>query len=86
MKASQAPGLSLSLLGGFQARLGSGVPLTLSNKAQALLAYLAAEPGRRHARDKLATLLWAGNWVLGRALQVDVTSAAERPRRSTARP
>jgi DNA-binding SARP family transcriptional activator len=54
-------GLSLVLFGGFQARLGSGEPLTVSHaKAQALLAYLAVRPGRRHPRDKLATLLWPG--------------------------
>jgi hypothetical protein len=33
--------LTLSLLGGFQARLGAGPPLALPAKAQALLAYLA---------------------------------------------
>ena len=53
--------LSLDLLGGFQARLASGAPLPVTHaKAQALLAYLAVRPGRRHARDKLATLLWPG--------------------------
>jgi len=51
--------LSLVLLGGFQASLGPDAPVPLpNNKAQALLAYLAMAPGRRHSRDKLATLLW----------------------------
>jgi DNA-binding SARP family transcriptional activator len=50
--------VSLVLLGSFQARLQSGAPVVLSSKAQALLAYLAIKPGRRHARDKLASLLW----------------------------
>jgi DNA-binding SARP family transcriptional activator len=51
--------LALTLLGGFQARLGAGPPLTLpTKKIQALLAYLALPPGREHARDKLAVLLW----------------------------
>src|SRR5262245_10338578 len=40
--------LSLTLLGGFQARLDSG-PLTLpTKKIQALLAYLALPPGSGH--------------------------------------
>src|SRR3970040_2389627 len=52
---------SLVLLGGFRASLGSGAPVPFpNNKAQALLAYLAMAPGRRHPRDKLATLLWPG--------------------------
>ncbi len=56
-----APRISLVLLGGFQALLGSDAPVPVPNtKAQALLAYLAMAPGRRHPRDKLATLLWPG--------------------------
>ena len=51
--------LTLTLLGGFQARLGSGPPVTLpTKKIQAFLAYLALPPGREHSRDKLAALLW----------------------------
>jgi DNA-binding SARP family transcriptional activator len=51
--------LSLTLLGDFQARSGSGAPLRLrTRKTQALLAYLALSPGQPHSRDKLAALLW----------------------------
>ena len=51
--------LSLSLLGGFQARVPPGPALTFqTRKAQALLAYLALPVGRVHNRDKLAALLW----------------------------
>jgi DNA-binding SARP family transcriptional activator/KaiC/GvpD/RAD55 family RecA-like ATPase len=51
--------LILTLLGGFQARLEPGAPLTLpTKKAQALLAYLALPLGQAHPRDKLAPLLW----------------------------
>jgi len=51
--------LDLSLLGGFEARLEPGPPLTFrTQKAQALLAYLALPPGQAHRRDELAALLW----------------------------
>jgi DNA-binding SARP family transcriptional activator/tetratricopeptide (TPR) repeat protein len=52
-------GLKVMLLGGFEARLASGAPLSLpTKKAQALLAYLGLRPGQNHPRDKLAALLW----------------------------
>src|SRR5262245_18736012 len=51
--------LTLQLLGGFSGRVRSGQALNLgTKKAQALIAYLAVPPGRAHARDKLASLLW----------------------------
>jgi len=51
--------LAVSLLGGFELAIGSGSPRVLpTRKAQALLAYLAVEPGRQHSRDALAALLW----------------------------
>ncbi len=51
--------LALSLLGPFQATL-DGKPVTgfESAKVRALLAYLAAEPGRAHTREAVAELLW----------------------------
>ena len=52
-------GLALWLLGGFEARIGSGPPVPVpTKKAQALLAYLALTAGQSHPRDKLAALLW----------------------------
>ncbi|MFW6070607.1 MAG: protein kinase domain-containing protein, partial [bacterium] len=54
-------GLSLSLLGPFQATVG-GERLAhfRTKKVQALLIYLAAEPDASHRREKLTTLLWPG--------------------------
>ena len=50
--------LTLAVLGGFQATVGSR-PVTLPRKTQALLTFLALRPGREHTRDKLTALLWA---------------------------
>jgi DNA-binding SARP family transcriptional activator/predicted ATPase len=54
--------LSISLLGSFQATL-DGRPVTGfgTDKARALLAYLAVEANRPHRRDALAGLLWANS-------------------------
>ena len=50
----------LTLLGGFGCRSATGQALTPpTQKARALLAYLAVSAGQRHARDKLAALLWS---------------------------
>jgi DNA-binding SARP family transcriptional activator len=51
------PLLTLTLFGGFEARIGSK-PLAVPRKAQALLAYLALAPATTHSRSKLAALLW----------------------------
>jgi predicted ATPase/DNA-binding SARP family transcriptional activator/Tfp pilus assembly protein PilF len=59
------PRLELNLLGGFQARLGGAtVTAFRSDKARAMLAYLAVENdhagqiGRDHRREGLAALFW----------------------------
>ena len=49
--------LSLRLFGEFQLQ-GTNRSRLATRKAEALLAYLAVSPGRRHHRDKLAGLLW----------------------------
>ncbi len=51
--------VSLSLLGRFRAEVGSRPVDVAGKKAQALLAYLAMPPGRRHSRAQLSSLLWA---------------------------
>ena len=53
------PHLSLTLLGGFNAAL-DGEPLTAfeTNKARALLAFLATEAASVHRRAELMVLLW----------------------------
>src|SRR5713101_5912314 len=82
------PTASLSLLGGFDARLDSGATLTLpTHKYKALLAFLAVPAGQMHPRDRLVALLWGDRshdqgrtalrqavWVLRKALN-DATSA-----------
>jgi DNA-binding SARP family transcriptional activator len=51
--------LTIYLLGDAQFRLNDAPPLPLeAGKASALLAYLAVEAGRPHARQTLAELLW----------------------------
>ena len=50
--------MKLSLLGRFSVEAGGDSLELPSKKAQALLAYLAMPPGRRHARPHLAGLLW----------------------------
>ncbi len=52
--------MHLTLLGGFEARLESGLQIDIpTRKAQAVLAYLALQPGKALSRDKLASLLWS---------------------------
>ncbi|MBN1641690.1 MAG: AAA family ATPase, partial [Anaerolineae bacterium] len=51
--------LNISLLGSFQVTLdGQPIARFESNKARALLAYLAVEASRPHRREALASMLW----------------------------
>ena len=50
--------LALTLLGGISLSADGGPIALAERKAAALLAYLALRPDERHAREKLATLLW----------------------------
>jgi DNA-binding SARP family transcriptional activator len=57
--STATPGLGLTLLGEFQARIGCGPLLAIGpRKNRALLAYLAVAGPRAHPRDSLCTLLW----------------------------
>src|SRR5262245_31529648 len=52
--------LQLRLLGGFEARSGSGAAIDIvAKKTRALFSYLALSAGQAHPREKLATLLWS---------------------------
>jgi DNA-binding SARP family transcriptional activator len=50
--------LSLTLLGGFRARIDGNILPIAIRKSQALLAYLALPLGQARKRDELAALLW----------------------------
>ena len=56
--------LRLRVLGPFQVQAAGGDTIALSGgrKVSALLCILAAEPGRRVTRDRLASLLWGGRF------------------------
>ena len=79
---------SLTLLGGFDARLASGAALALpTHKYKALLAFLAVPAGQMHQRDGLVALLWGDRshelgrtalrqalWVLRKALNTETAA------------
>ncbi len=54
----EAEALVISLLGGFQARVGASSIHLPTRKTQALVAYLALHPGQPHDREKIQGLLW----------------------------
>jgi DNA-binding SARP family transcriptional activator len=77
------PALTIRFLGTFDVRR-HGVPVLAfeSDKARALLAYLAVEAGVAHRRDKLAGLFWP-DWSDGEArahLRHSLSSMPKRPR------
>lgn len=68
--------LRLSFFGSFQARIGAeNITRNFSNKAQALLGYLALQPYLTHNREKLATLLWpeSSDEKASRSLRVELS-------------
>ncbi|MBI3148374.1 MAG: AAA family ATPase [Betaproteobacteria bacterium] len=60
MNTSEAPELRLRVLGGFSLEVGRAPRPLNYEKGRALLAYLALEPSRAHARKALAQLFWPG--------------------------
>ena len=50
--------LALAFLGGFQVTVNEQPAIFATDRARALLAYLAVEADRPHRRESLATLLW----------------------------
>src|SRR5580698_551621 len=58
LSTPEANALVISLLGGFQARVGASTIHLPTRKTQALLAYLALHPGHPHDREKIQGLLW----------------------------
>jgi len=50
--------LSLRMLGGFELNSDAETCKLAYEKGRALLAYLAAEPGRAHSRESLAAMFW----------------------------
>jgi DNA-binding SARP family transcriptional activator len=56
--APETGALAISLLGGFQARVGASTIRLPTRKTQGLLAYLALHAGQPHDREKIQGLLW----------------------------
>ena len=55
---SSSSTLSLTLFGGFSARMGDAEVVLPTRKARALLAYVAVSAGRPEPREKLCALFW----------------------------
>src|SRR5262245_60588173 len=61
LRSEDPAALHIRLLGSFEIATGGGVQVQVEGrKAQAIIAYLAAEPGMRASRDKLVSMLWSG--------------------------
>lgn len=49
----------MALLGGFDARIHDGKPVSQSRKGSVLVSFLALQPGGKATRERLMTLLWS---------------------------